>query len=404
MGLFSKFDLRRILDNQNQKIREKIEKFTNDELMANDPDILADNIYQEFFIEPVEIGEEEFSEREVSQCKFEVPASFERRKVLIDGIKLSFSFPYTGEKTLFDCQASTFLVSPYPEAEITSSRIILSYHKRLSEMQSPGIKEQLLSQSLRDIEDIRQGVDYANADVSGYNSAIRPKALAMIKEKRAKVEAFYSVAKVFEIPVKKTAYASTHVPLKRRIQPISKRYSPTEHTYCINDEHYSDILSAIKHTGSTYERTPSSYAAMKEEDLRNTLLATLNATYQGSAVGEAFRCKGKTDICVEVENRAAFVAECKMWTGVKAIGEAIVQLDSYLTWRDCKTALIYFVRRKDFVSVLSAAKEALYGIEMIRQVKEIDKNEFDCWFVSKSNPGQQVKMRVMLFNMQSPEK
>ena len=37
-------------------------------------------------------------------------------------------------------------------------------------------------------------------------------------------------------------------------------------------------------------------------------------------------------------------------------------------------------------------------------VKEIDKNEFDCWFVSKSNPGQQVKMRVMLFNMQSPEK
>ena len=28
MGLFSKFDLRRILDNQNQKIREKIEKFS----------------------------------------------------------------------------------------------------------------------------------------------------------------------------------------------------------------------------------------------------------------------------------------------------------------------------------------------------------------------------------------
>ena len=96
MGLFSQYDLRRILDSQNQRIREKIERFTNDELMANDPEILADNIYQEFFIEPVDIGEEEFSEREVSQCKFEVPVSFERRKVLIDGIKLSFYFPYTG--------------------------------------------------------------------------------------------------------------------------------------------------------------------------------------------------------------------------------------------------------------------------------------------------------------------
>jgi len=404
MGLFSQIDLRRILDKQNQKIREKVERFTNDELMANDPEILADNIYQEFYIDPVNIDEEEISERNVSQCKFEVPVDFERRTVLIDGIKLSFFFPYTGDKTLFDCYASTFLVSPYPKAEITDDRVILTYSKRISEMQSPGIKEQIISQCQRDIKDIRQGAEYANADVIGFNSAIRPKALTLIKEKRAKVEVFYSVAKVFEIPVSKTAYASTHVPLKRRIQPISKRYSPTEHTYCISDEHYSDILSAIKHTGSTYERTPASYASMKEEDLRNTLLATLNATYQGSAVGEAFRGKGKTDICVEVENRAAFVAECKMWTGIKAMEEALVQLDGYLTWRDCKTALIYFVRRKDFISVLSSVKEELNRIEMIRQVKEIDRNEFDCWFVSKSNPGQQVKMRLVLFNMQPADK
>ena len=40
------------------------------------------------------------------------------------------------------------------------------------------------------------------------------------------------------------------------------------------------------------------------------------------------------------------------------IGEvqsAVNQLDSYLTWRDCKTALIYFVKRKDFIKVLENA-------------------------------------------------
>ncbi len=77
-------------------------------------------------------------------------------------------------------------------------------------------------------------------------------------------------------------------------------------------------------------------------------MRTLNGTYLGGAVGEAFRNNGKTDICIEEKNRAAFVAECKMWTGQKAIADALKQLDSYLTWRDCKTALIYFVRKKIF--------------------------------------------------------
>lgn len=88
---------------------------------------------------------------------------------------------------------------------------------------------------------------------------------------------------------------------------------------------------------------------MQEEDLRNTLLAMLNATYKGNATGETFRRKGKTDICIEMENRAAFVAECKIWKGAKALTNAVRQLNGYLTWRDCKTALIVFVRQKDYL-------------------------------------------------------
>ena len=130
-------------------------------------------------------------------------------------------------------------------------------------------------------------------------------------------------------------------------------------------------------------------------------MAALNAIYKGDATGEAFRNAGKTDICIERDNRAAFVAECKMWTGKKAVGNAITQLDSYLTWRDCKTALIYFVRRKDFMKVLEAAEEALRTYDGMKNVIAIDKNEFDCLFLSKANIGQQIKMRVLLFNLYS---
>ena len=147
-------------------------------------------------------------------------------------------------------------------------------------------------------------------------------------------------------------------------------------------------MDSIKHTGSTYERTPSSYKALHEEDLRNTLLAALNATYKGDATGETFRNRGKTDICIERDNRAAFVAECKMWTGQKEVGKAIDQLDGY-----------YFVRRKDFLKTLESAETALRAYDSMRNVTALDKNEFECLFLSKANPGQQIKMRVMLFNL-----
>ena len=95
------------------------------------------------------------------------------------------------------------------------------------------------------------------------------------------------------------------------------------------------------------------------------------------------------------------MAECKMWTGQKEIGNAIHQLDSYLTWRDCKTALIYFVRRKDFLKVMQVAKTTIENLENVRQIVEIDKNELKCLIVSNSNPGQLIQMRVFLFNLYS---
>ena len=129
----------------------------------------------------------------------------------------------------------------------------------------------------------------------------------------------------------------------------------------------------------------------------------MNATYKGDATGETFRKNGKTDICIERENRAAFVAECKMWTGQKEVAKAIEQLDSYLTWRDCKTALIYFVRRKDFMKTLEAAEASLKSFEGMKNVTPLDKNEYECLFLSKANPGQQIRMRVMLFNLYCTE-
>ena len=189
----------------------------------------------------------------------------------------------------------------------------------------------------------------------------------------------------------------------RRTIPLADSYTPQAVFYTISEANYNDIMGTIKHAASTMERTPFSYRSMEEEDYRNVLLVPLNAIYHGAAMGEAFRVKGKTDICIEEKNRAAFVAECKMWTGEKGVDAALEQLDGYLTWRDCKTALIFFVQRKDFLAILGKAKACLEANQSISRLQELDKNELRGFMDSSSTPGQRKEVRFLFVNMAIPE-
>ena len=404
MKPFHDYDLRKTLENQSASVHKKIDSLSNEEIMANDLGVLAENIYQEFFIEPVVIYEEDFTKRRIEQGKIRkyidpfFRDEYDKEYVEVDGIIATFYYPYTGETDLFRSRASTFSVSDYPEITVNNETISFRVERSLSEMNKQNAKEELLKSLAHSLKMVRDGINYANADVIAFNNALKNQAIKLLEDKKRKVEAYFSIATLFEVPIEKKEYAQTHIPLKRNIVPVAKHYESSNY-YGISDSDYKDILASIKHTGSTYERTPFSYRTLHEEDLRNTLLAALNATYKGDATGETFRNKGKTDICIERENRAAFVAECKMWTGQKEVEKAINQLDSYLTWRDCKTALIYFVRRKDFIKTLGSAEEALRAFSNMRNVTALDKNEFECLFLSNANPGQQIKMRVMLFNL-----
>ena len=404
MKPFREYDLSKVIANQWAAVNKKIDTMSNEEIMANDLDVLAENIYQEYFIEPVTIFEEDFSKRSIKQGKIQkyIDPFFrdysDREYVEVDGVIAEFYFPYTGESDLFKCRASTFSMGVYPEITVNKTTVSFRIERSLSEMNNAKAKDSLLGSLEQALKEIRDGLSYANNDVAAFNNSLKQQAMKWLEEKKKKVEAYFSIATMLEVPIEKKEYAQTHIPLKRHIVPVAKHYE-TSNYYGILDGDYKDILDSIKHTGSTYERTPSSYKTLHEEDLRNTLLAALNATYKGDATGETFRNRGKTDICIERDNRAAFVAECKMWTGQKEIGNAIDQLDGYLTWRDCKTALIYFVRRKDFLKTLESAEAALRAYDGMRNVVSLDKNEFECLFLSKANPGQQIKMRVMLFNL-----
>ena len=100
MKPFRDYELRNVIANQWAAVHKKIDGMSNDEIMANDLEILAENIYQEFFIEPVTIFEEDFSRRSIRQGKIQryVDPFFRdysgKEYVEVDGIIAMFYFSF----------------------------------------------------------------------------------------------------------------------------------------------------------------------------------------------------------------------------------------------------------------------------------------------------------------------
>ncbi len=150
------------------------------------------------------------------------------------------------------------------------------------------------------------------------------------------------------------------------------------------------------------ERSPSSFASLDEEAIRDHFLLQLNGHYEGSATGETFNASGKTDILIRAENRNVFIAECKFWRGPKSLIDAIVQLLSYLTWRDSKCALLVFNRTKDS----SAVRQKMHDImeersEHRKTVSHQPDGDSRYVLVKESDPGREITVTTQLYDMPS---
>lgn len=120
---------------------------------------------------------------------------------------------------------------------------------------------------------------------------------------------------------------------------------------------YQRILEGVHSIGKMFERHPSTYSGKDEESLRDHILVTLQGQVMGSATGESFNKRGKTDILIRNGDTNEFVGECKYWRGKSVYLDAISQLLSYLSWRDTNTAVIMFVPNSDFSAVIQKVSE-----------------------------------------------
>ena len=161
---------------------------------------------------------------------------------------------------------------------------------------------------------------------------------------------------------------------------------------------FEKIQKIIQDAFVAAEQHPRAYRGKHEEDLRDHLLTVLRTHYPNST-GESFNKKGKTDILIRHDGSNIFVGECKFWKGLKSFHKTIDQVQTYLTSRDSKAAIVCFVNKKEFTPVLDQVSS---GIRQHPCFIRLESRKAESWsrfeFRLKSDPTRNVHLAVLCFH------
>ncbi len=318
----------------------------------------------------------------------------------VEGYRISSVYKYSGSPILFKMAPGSRTIVSHPiTVNSENNSLILSVEVYTLDPQVySGSRSRALNDALINIPNLNKEVKQWNYDL--------PRLVEMyfkaVKEKYLKENKFFEQ---INVKVNNDTDSIYSVPsIKRKIipQPVVSDKKVFSGVPSFPDSVYKDILKVIHDLGKSMEKKPATYKDKSEEDLRDNILMFLETRYDATtATGETFNKSGKTDILLKYQDGTnLFVAECKYWDGAVVMNDAIDQLfDRYLTWRDSKAALILFVQRVDFSTVLSTIKEeAIKHKYYLKEVNTKDDSSFAYEFHFPGDKAKVIQLEIMAFH------
>ena len=404
-SLFSEHDLSTQLRARQQNINNAVNNIPKEQFLISSDQDIVEHIVTEFKLEPLVLREDLMT---MNQIEMEVDVSSDRMRdifprdsgpVYVSGTRVDVNIPFTGEMWLFRYQTRQGF-SVLPHGEVSSGNLQISIALP-HDVEQDEFRTRYESQ----FRLIIQYVEWSKNQVVEYNESLSKLVKQAITNRRERLSKHANIASVLNIPLVQKASAPSTEPIMVKVRRSSLLPVPPKTGLKpepgIDDEIYEKILHFIRHQGRTFETTPNTFTKLGEEDLRNIILAQLNGQFEGDAVGEVFRKHGKTDIAIEQENRAAFIGECKVWTGPASLIGALDQLLGYLTWRDSKASLIFFnLNNKRFSEILDVLPETIREHRLyIRDLTCDESGEWRVEMHSQEDEGRRVTIHVFVFNL-----
>lgn len=398
---------REFFEDRLREMKLEISNTSKDEILNIDKSAYLDYLVDKYSLEPLVIhrDKEEIAEPIAIRQEFENHNPLYGRygyKRTFEGYKIQVSYPFDGDSILFFVQPNSWTVggaSATLKVEEYTKRLILEFD--CWDMDADKFNRDKVSAFNNQVNHYLS----INPEIEDFNSRLRSQAeIAFEKLKNT----YLSENTFFKaINVKPSSSTSP----KRIVPTVEKRKVPKpqikERAFevypSMADEMYQDILKTMYQCGQSMERKPSLYIGKDEEALRDVFVCQLETRYDSvTATGETFNLGGKTDICLKHAETGTnlFIAECKFWHGTKAFHDAINQLfDRYLTVRDTKVALVFFVAGNDFTGTLETIKtEAQKHKYFLHSGNVHAQSSFSYIYNFPSDENKTVKLEIMAFH------
>lgn len=388
---------------------DEIDKLSQQQFDATPDDQIVAHFVARGSLDPIVLHEDRaFLEVEPTQVDISrdpYRQFFERPKGALyrPGRRMIISIPFDGEEWLFDYKTNPFMPHMKIQGDIKSAMFDGEETAvRLHILAANDVPEDTL---VRQIDEAREGlrrfVQASFAQVRGFNTYFQGEVTSAVAARRSRSVQHVAIATKLNIPMKRKPEAPPLEPVAVSPRFIPPLNSSRSGEYGITEEDHKLILHFIRHQGRTYETTPDTYAMHDEEGLRDIVLGQLNGHFKGSATGETFRCKGKTDIRIEAGDRSAFVAECKLWKGSIALQKALTQLLGYVMWRDSKAALIVFNKSNTSMgTVVSSIPKALETTGLVvGSIVETSTGEWSLTMRNSADPHHTIALQIFAFDI-----
>ena len=246
---------------------------------------------------------------------------------------------------------------------------------------------------------------FGNHEVRSYNEQLESTVRQLLNERKNKASDFFSISKALKIPLNLNSSAPnlTPIPLKKphRANLNEPKQHAPEKQYYIDDADFENIVRIIHICGMALEESARTFNRFNEEELRDYIKGMLTSHYENAVTGETFRRVGKTDIQIQRDDKAAFIAECKVWHGIKLFSDAIDHLFCYATWKDTKLSLVVFNKdNKNFAGIQQQVQNWIK--ENCKSYKQWNSNIWDC-VKYREDTGRDVRLAIALYDVSIKE-
>lgn len=403
-----------------RSLQDEIESFTDEKIMSCDIDEWVSYFTEKYKVEPITfyLGsvtnklQKTQLQRYNSWCHFgEVYG--EPKYYTVDGFNIDFKIPFSGNENLLKCTPSTYLITSFDiiafqrptNDDYGYITIRLSY--TVQEMKALGdqMAEKVQKAFQNRFEDFQKMSGYANDDTRSYNEGLSETVRRLLEERKQKAADFFSISNALKIPLNLNSSAPnlTPIPLKKphRANLNEPKQRAPEKQYYIDDADFENIVRIIHICGTALEESARTFNRFNEEELRDYIKGMLTSHYENAVTGETFRRVGKTDIQIQRDDKAAFIAECKVWHGIKLFGDAIDQLFCYATWKDTKLSLVVFNKdNKNFAGIQQQVQNWIK--ENCKSYKQWNSNIWDC-VKYREDTGRDVRLAIALYDVSIKE-